>query len=127
MSDPTPDPTPIVKYLVNGAHGEFVIELPATWKVTFGAVNPGSGQGGGFDRSLHCLRVWETKDKLRAVFCDVRGIRDLSIPLARKVQRETGSAEWAMDSEGNFERSQRRAIEAQWAEDAIPFDGGLTP
>lgn len=121
------DDVQTVKYLMTGAQGEFVIEIPASWKVTFGAVNPGTGQG--YDHRLHCVRVWETDKKLRAVFCDVRGIRDLSIPLARKVQRETGSAEWAMDSEGNFERSQRATIEAEWAaeDDASPFDGGLTP
>src|ERR1700754_4233164 len=94
-----------IKYLVTSANGEFVIELPETWKVTFGQVNPGSGNVGSYDRQLHCLRVWESKDKLRAVFCDVRGIRDLSIPLARKVEVQTGSAEWARDDLGNFEFS----------------------
>jgi hypothetical protein len=79
------DATPTIKYLVTTARGEFVIEIPETWKVTFGAVNPGSGSPGSYERGLHCLRVWESKDKLRAVFGDVRGIRDLSIPLARKV------------------------------------------
>src|SRR3954468_10487462 len=86
----TPDET--IEYLVIQDRGEFVIELPANWQVTFGAVNPGSPPHG---RDLHCLRVWEgsgTAKKLRAVFGDVRGFRDLSLPLARKVTKETGSA-----------------------------------
>lgn len=109
-----------IKYLVTAARGEFVIEVPPTWKLTFGAVNPGAPVGG---RDLHCLRVWEAKEKLRAVFCDVRGIRDLSIPLARKVERETGSASWTMDSEGGFERNESREIEASFTEDSFddPF------
>jgi hypothetical protein len=49
--------------------------------------------------------------ELRAVFCDVRGVRDLSLPLARKVERETGSSEWTMDSSGSFERSEKREVE----------------
>lgn len=115
------DEVPNIKYLVTTQRGEFVIELPPSFKVTFGAVNPGAPVSG---RDLHCLRVWETKDKLRAVFCDVRGIRDLSIPLARKVERETGSASWTMDSEGGFERSERREIECTLEpEGFISFDG----
>lgn len=107
------------KYLVTTQSGEFVLELDPAWKLTFGAVNPGAD--GMARRDLHCLRVWETKERLRAVFCDVRGFRDLSIPLARKVHKETGSAEWTMDSEGNFERSQRRQIESTIEPDEVSF------
>jgi hypothetical protein len=100
-----------IEYLVIQDRGEFVIELPANWQVTFGAVNPGSPPHG---RDLHCLRVWEgsgTAKKLRAVFGDVRGFRDLSLPLARKVTKETGSAEWTMDSSGNFDKRSKRRVE----------------
>jgi hypothetical protein len=111
MSDSEPaDPAPKVSYYVSAQGGDYVIEVDPTWKLTFGAVNPGSSQGGGrYD--LHCLRVWETKDKLRAVFCDVKAFRDLSIPLARKVTKETGSAAWTQDSDGSFERSESRQVQ----------------
>lgn len=104
------------KYLVIQQSGEFVLELPTAWKLTFGAVNPGAPPHG---RDLHCLRVWATynsgKGELRAVFCDVRGFRDLSIPLARKVNRETGSSSWTMDSAGNFDgKQERRQLESEW-------------
>ena len=49
-----------------------------------------------------------------------RGFRDLSLPLARKVEKQTGSAEWTMDSEGNFERTARRQIESELVDDS-PF------
>src|SRR3954469_5936912 len=81
------DEPPDVAYYVSVGRGEdFILTVKANWKLTFGAVNPG-GQVSG--RDMHCLRVWEG-EKLRAVFCDVRGFRDLSLPLARKISRETG-------------------------------------
>lgn len=111
------------RYLVTDARGQFIIEVPSFWQVTFGAVNPGGAMGG---RDLHCLRVWEgagTSKRLRAVFCDVRGIRDLALPLARKVERESGSATWTADSAGNFDRQTRREVEAGFVEEGTdaPF------
>jgi hypothetical protein len=97
----------LTKYLVTDDKGDFVIEVPKTgWKITFGYVNPalrddGGGMGG---RRGHCLRVYEGKD-LRAVFGNVTGIRDLAIPLARRVERQVGESRWSMDSAGNFEGS----------------------
>jgi hypothetical protein len=114
MSDQESAPTEMRKLLVQKERGEdFIIEVESTWKLTFGAVNPGSQMTG---RDLHCLRIYDgpnTKTAaLRAVICDVKGFRDLSIPLARKVSMETGSATWTQDSGGNFERSESRAIES---------------
>lgn len=96
-----------VKYLLLGGKGDFVIEVPESWRLTFGAVNPGGPTHG---RDMHCVRVWAGQ-KLRAVYCDVRGFRDLSIPLARKVDKEVGEAKWTMDSAGNFDGSRRVTVE----------------
>jgi hypothetical protein len=119
------DPDAKVTLLVQrDRNGDFTIQIPASWKVTFGAVNPGNGNVGRHD--LHCLRIYEG-EKLRAVYCDVRGFRDLSIPMAVKVSKETGSASWVHDSDGNFERSERRQIEEHFetgdrvAPEDIPF------
>jgi hypothetical protein len=98
-----------IQYLVRG-HEEFVIEIPAAWRLTFGYVNPAHPEGGYRNQPAHCLRVYEG-EKLRAVFASVSSFRDLSIPLARKFQKETGAAEWSQDSEGNFERSEKRLVE----------------
>jgi hypothetical protein len=96
----------VTKYLVTDDKGDFVIEVPkAGWKITFGYVNPAvRDQGDGYGKRGHCLRVYEGKD-LRAVFGNVTGIRDLAIPLARRVERQVGEARWSMDSAGNFEGS----------------------
>ena len=115
------DPEAKVTLLVQrDRNGDFTIQIPASWKVTFGAVNPGSNGHSG--RDLHCLRIYEG-EKLRAVYCDVRGFRDLSIPMAVKVSKETGSASWVHDSDGNFERNESRQIEASF----VPSDAEPDP
>lgn len=93
---------PLVKYLVQRGKGNFLIEVPAHWKVTFSAVNPQS-QGVGH-RDGHCLRIYEG-EKQRAVFCDVTGYRDMSIPYAIEIRKETGSSTWESDSTGNFKEN----------------------
>lgn len=114
--------TDTTKFLVTDDRGEFVIEIPKTgWKLTFGYVNPAirddHGMTGRSGRG-HCLRIYEGKD-LRAVLGNVTAIRDLSIPFARKVEKQTGSAEWTMDSEGNFDRStSRKVLPPEWHADA---------
>jgi hypothetical protein len=114
------DPDAKVRYLVHHRDGDFVIEISAKWKVTFGAVNPGAGNMARHD--LHCMRVWEG-EKLRAVFENVSGFRDLSIPMARKQQAEVRTAKWEMDSAGNFEQSEKRALsEPTFTVDDSDFD-----
>lgn len=103
----------VIKYLVTDTKGEFVIELPSSWKVTFSNVNPASNGEHGFRDKAYCLRVWETKEKLRAVFSNVLAIRDLSIPLARKVEKQTGSSTWSKDSVGNFEGMSKIEVDTE--------------
>lgn len=93
-----------------GAGNDFIIEIPADWRVTFGYVNPSKSSDGFRNNEGHCLRVWEG-EKLRGVWGDVTGFRDLSIPLATKVVRETGHSSWTKDSEGNFEHTEQRERE----------------
>lgn len=110
----------LITYLVQRAgQPDFQLQVKADWKLTFGAVNPGAQGPGRHD--LHCLRVWEG-EKLRAVFCDVRGFRDLSLPFARKIEVETGTATWARDDSGNYEASSKRKLEERYEHDeASPF------
>lgn len=104
-----------IKYLVTDDKGEFVIELPENegWKITFGYVNPAIRDDGGMGRRQgHCLRLYKGKD-LRAVLGNVTAIRDLSIPFARKVEKQTGSAEWTSDSLGNFEGHRKIDVDSE--------------
>lgn len=111
-----------VSILIQQQGGDFIIEIPPEWKLTFGAVNPGSQMGA---RDLHCVRVWDGPNaktaRLKAVYCDCRGFRDLSIPLARKVSKETGSASWVKDSMGNFETNEKREVEFELLPEQVPF------
>jgi hypothetical protein len=117
MSDDSNGEVAVRKYLVSEPRGEFVIEIPAEgWKITFGYVNPAIPDGGVRGAQGHCLRIYEGKDKLRAVFGNVTGIRDLAIPLARKVEKQTGSSEWTMDSAGNFDGRQTVKVEGGFLE-----------
>jgi hypothetical protein len=111
MTEPDDNPN-VTKYLVTDDKGDFVIEVPKTgWKLTFGYVNPAvRDTGGGMGRQGHCLRVYEGKE-LRAVFGNVTGLRDLAIPLARRVERQVGNSQWSMDSAGNFEGSKSVKVE----------------
>jgi hypothetical protein len=114
------------KYLVSDSKGDFVIEVPKEgWKITFGFVNPAirdtDGYGG---KAGHCLRVYEGKI-LRAVFGGVTGVRDLAIPLARRIDKQTGSSSWTKDSSGNFTGSQEIKVDSELVlepgEDDSPF------
>jgi len=69
-----------------------IIEIPGDWKMTFGPWAPRSGGAGpkAFTQAVvqnqpgWILRVYETKEKQRAVFTNVESFRDLSIPVFRR-------------------------------------------
>lgn len=119
------NPEEKIQYLIQQARGEdFIIEIPAYWKVTFGRVNPAlEGERGFNSTNAHCVRVWEG-EKLRAVFGNATGMRDLSIPLARKVVRTESEETYKSDSLGNFDlKSSRKMIDQGYevVEDDDPF------
>lgn len=119
------NPEEMIQYLVSSSSGEdFVIEIPAFWKITFGRVNPALEGEGHFNRANgHCLRVWEG-EKLRAVFGNVTGVRDLTIPLARKVIKTESEQTYKSDSLGNFQASSSRKLLDEGfivEEDSDPF------
>lgn len=71
-----------------------IVEIPDSWKVTFGPWSPRAGQQQSTrtfpaQNELHnkpgwILRVYETKEKQRAVFTNVESFRDLGVPLFRR-------------------------------------------
>lgn len=116
------NPDEVIKYLVSTTQDEFIIELPAKWKLTFASVNPQSQASGGGYREGFCLRAYEG-EKLRGVWGGVTGFRDMSIPFARKIEKQTGSARWEHDSLGNFEevRSVKKDTELVVENPTDPF------
>jgi hypothetical protein len=77
-------------YLILAGGDEIQIDIPESWKVTYGPVSPGKG---GYGNDL-ALRIYENETKQRAIFTNVRSFRDLSIPVRRKVVEEVGSSDW---------------------------------
>lgn len=112
-----------IKYLVE-RHGkpDFVMEIPASWKVTFGYVNPSTSKQDYSRGSNHCVRIWEG-EKLRAVFSDCRGLRDLTIPYAIKITQTESKAEYSKDSLGNFEGNESIKVIEEWTGDDDLVEG----
>jgi hypothetical protein len=104
------NPDEKIKYLLKrngrGPQEEFVIEIPANWKVTFSSVNPNSQamRGDGY-----AVRIYEG-EKLRAVYCDIKELRDLSIPMAVKVEAKIAESKFESDSLGNFDLTQSQKV-----------------
>ncbi len=105
-----------IKYLVERTgKPDFVLEVPASWKITFGYVNPSGSKDAYRTHDGHCVRVWEG-EKLRAVFSDCRGLRDLSIPFATKIVQTESKAEWNKDSLGNFDGHESIKVIEEWSD-----------
>lgn len=98
-------------YEIVTTRGKQRVTVPESYKITFGAVVPGSkanGYGGGWG-----LRIWETADKQRAVFSDVISFRDLSIPIEVAAVRKFGSDEWIAD-DGTWVGKNAELVEKGW-------------
>ena len=89
--------------------GRMRMEIPDSWKVTYGPVSPGSKSYG----DGNALRVYENETKQRAIFLNVVSFRDLSIPVQRLLVREKGSEKWEIDSNSR-KRSSSVEIERRW-------------
>lgn len=60
------------------------ISIPEEWKVTYGPCVPGALSNGPFGKKQmpFALRVYESKEKQRAIFTDVVSFMDTSIPMS---------------------------------------------
>lgn len=89
--------------------GKFRIDIPETFKVTFGPVIGAKGyDGGGM-----AFRVWESETRQRALFINVVSFRDLSLPLMREAVRRFGAEEWIAD-DGSYTGKKAETVERQW-------------
>lgn len=88
-----------------GSGGSFKITIPADAKVTFSGTNPQHPTHGSAT-----LRIYKTENQQLAVFTDVIGFRDLSLPVERLVVTEEGVEVWSTDEEGTTRtrRSKRK-------------------
>lgn len=90
MSDESIGASPrriLIKY-TNPQEPDEIIEIPEDWKITFGPWSPRERSRAMTQNMVEAkpgwiLRVYESKEKQRAVFTNVESFRDLSIPLFR--------------------------------------------
>lgn len=105
----------IKTYEIVTVEDTFRIEIPASYKVTYGMLHPGTrgswnynNNGGGFT-----LRIYESEAKQRACFQNVLSFRDVSLPLSRKTRKVNRSRN-AADSDGGNESLSNLSIEENW-------------
>lgn len=105
-------------YLVERSKETLLVTVPADWKVTFGPLFTPSK--GGYGGPANCLRFYESKDKQRAIFVDVTGFRDTSIPVKRRVVEVKGKSEFAKNSKGEKHSAEEERDE-KWEEEKVVF------
>lgn len=85
---------------------EYRVTIPAGARVTFGPTIPYQKKSkNGYASESHdgySLRVYENEknDSLIAVFSGVSSFRDIAIPHAKLIIRESGKSVWKSDEEG---------------------------
>lgn len=102
-------------YEIETTHGAFRIDIPETYRVTFGPVvgartNPKTGRT---FQSDSVLRIWESDTKQRALFPDVVSFRDTSIPVQRRQVRKFGTNTWQLD-DGTWVGHKADEVEKRW-------------
>ena len=99
------------------------ITIPASWKITFGAIAPGAERS---SLSGWGLRIYEAQDKQRAVFTHVQSFRDRSLPVKIKAIRKFGTQEWYRD-DGTWSTGEKAdLVQHDWIEqDGVNF--GVPP
>lgn len=82
-------PTKTYEVVTTDRH-RYRFTVPATFRITYGAIVPGAKGGFG-------IRVWESTDKQRLVMAEVASFRDLSIPMEIEAARSFGQDDWYAD------------------------------
>lgn len=107
------DATPATKTYVLKLKDDSVkkVTVPASWKVTFGALVPGSKDHNG---STTALRFYEGKDQQRACFVGVVEFRDSSLEVLDRIEDVQTEIIEKADGEGNMKNYTVEARETKW-------------
>jgi len=88
------------------------IDIPETWKITFGPVAGAKGvvEGAGF-----AFRAWQTEGQQRLLFTRVQSFRDVSLPMQVRAVRRFGApdTEWFLD-DGSWTGKKADLVERAW-------------
>lgn len=109
--------TEIRTLLVTKGNGEeFQIDIPKTWKVTFGPVCAGSNASQETRSKGNipmALRVYESDKCQRAIFLDIISFRDMDIPIRVK-KANVQEKEGYMECDGVRKRTTFQATSFDW-------------
>ena len=111
-------------------NGDFVIDVPANAKITFGYFNPATpsegvgqrGYAGSPDNVARqtALRIYRTDKDQLACFLGVKGFRDLSIGLTRYTQKVTVERHAMYDDEhSHWAGNETRELVARQEDDYL--------
>lgn len=90
------------------------VTVPANWKVTFGALVPGSKNHEQNSGGATALRFYEGASQQRACFVGVTEFRDKSIDIMEKIVDVQSEQIAKRDSEGNVKHYNVQATESKW-------------
>lgn len=105
-------------YIIQKSDETIRITVPAEWKVTFGPGVPRNNKNG-FNHNQEigwALRFYESTDKQRAIYTNVRGFFDASI----KTERLVKAVKVETKSENNHKGSKANEV-VEKAEEWIPL------
>jgi hypothetical protein len=90
------------------------LTIPATWKVTFGAIVP-SEKAASAGTNGWGLRIYEAQDKQRAVFTGVQNFYDIGILQQVHAIRKYGTEDWYED-DGSWTDERADLVEFKWVD-----------
>ena len=116
-----------VTLLIVCKDGKRIIEIPDTWKITYGRLHGGDSRAGGFGDG-NVLRIYESKEKQRAIFTNVVSFIDLSIKVKKLVAKKEEEITIKTKSGGKKRERQheeRQDIQEEWVDEysdaKVPF------
>lgn len=114
MNDDTPDTIEYEIRFTGGAKKR--VTIPASWRVTYGPLTPGVKGGAYGDGEGAVLRMYENKDKQRAMFRKVVEFFDTSLPTLVEVVSTVETGERRADPDGyqEIEEAQVRYAPGRW-------------
>ena len=108
-------------YLLRGSDGTKRITIPAEWKITYGKLHGGreeNGKWSGGSGQPNVLRIYESKEKQRAIFTNIVEFRDTSIKCEKLVTNKEEKIE-ILHSRGITDAKEQRKHRQVWIEDAV--------
>ena len=111
----------MVTLLVVCKDGKRKITIPDSWKITYGKIHGGESRSGCFDGNV--LRIYESKEKQRAIFTEVKSFMDMSIKVQKLITHKE-EEETIKIKAGSKKAERRSESKAEYKEEWVDeYDG----